>query len=272
MRHDERDELSVRLVQAAAGAVVLLVPFGVIAAAVARGVGPLRGLDGKVTDALNRYALAHPGSVTFAKVWSIVFVPDTWRVAALVLAVWLVRRGARPLAWWVVATMAAGGLLGWVLKLLFGRRRPHLIDSVAHAAGYSFPSGHALNNALGAAVFVLVLLPLVRNRPVARAALWVSAVAIPLITGVCRVLLGLHWTSDVVGGWLLGLAVPAMTAWAYLQLRNRRHPHVMEEGLAPEIAVPAPEIAVPAPEIAVPAPEIAEPPTKAEPAPRNPRP
>ena len=63
------------------------------------------------------------------------------------------------------------------------------------------------------------------------------AVGIPLITGLCRIGLGVHWTSDVVAGWLLGTATTAATAWAYLTWQNRRRrPHVATEGLEPEIA------------------------------------
>jgi membrane-associated phospholipid phosphatase len=109
--------------------------------------------------------------------------------------------------------MTAGGVLGVVLKLLVGRHRPDLLDPVARASGYSFPSGHALNNALAASVFLLVLLPVFPRK---RAFLWAGAIVIPLITGLSRIGLGVHWTSDVVAGWLLGVAVTAVTAWAYL--------------------------------------------------------
>jgi membrane-associated phospholipid phosphatase len=151
-------------------------------------------------------------------IWCYVFDPNTLRLAALVLVIWFVRRKARRMALWVTTTMAVGGLLGMLLKLLVGRHRPDLLDPVARAAGYSFPSGHALNVALAAGVFLLVFLPLVRGRR--RALLWAAAVVATVVTGLCRIALGVHWTSDVVGGWVLGLAVVAATASAFTTWRH----------------------------------------------------
>jgi membrane-associated phospholipid phosphatase len=198
---------------AAAGVVVLLVPAALIGVLILGDVGWLHRFDLHVTAAGHGWALRHPAWVRFMQVWSLVFDPNSWRVAALLLVIWLARRRAWPLAVWVAVTMTAGGVLGVVLKLLVGRHRPDLLDPVARASGYSFPSGHALNNALAASVFLLVLLPVFPRK---RAFLWAGAIVIPLITGLSRIGLGVHWTSDVVAGWLLGVAVTAVTAWAYL--------------------------------------------------------
>jgi membrane-associated phospholipid phosphatase len=225
--------LGVRLTVAIAGAIAVLVPFALIAVLVVGNVVWLHALDESVTGALHSFALDHPRWVRFLALWSLAFDPNVWRLGALALVIWLVRRGARPLAWWVALTVTAGGVLNALLKLLVGRHRPEFLEPVARAAGFSFPSGHALNNAVGAAVFLLVLLPLVRGRPVWRAALWTAAVLVPLVTGVSRVVLGVHWTSDVVAGWLLGVAVVAATAAGYLARgAAHRRRHVTTEGLA----------------------------------------
>jgi undecaprenyl-diphosphatase len=232
MRPDHDNSPAVRLTVASAGAVVLLVPFALLAALIVGNSSRLHGLDQRITDALHGFALRHDWWVLLMEVWSWVFDPNVWRVAALGLVIWLVRRGAKPLAWWVAITMVTGGVLNAVLKLLIGRDRPELLEPVSHAVGYAFPSGHALNNALGAAVFLLVLLPVVR----ARKTLWAAAVLIPLVTAVSRVALGVHWASDVVAGLLLGVAVAAITSTAFLARRRQRNPEVLTEGLEPEIA------------------------------------
>jgi membrane-associated phospholipid phosphatase len=107
-----------------------------------------------------------------------------------------------------------------VLKLLFERERPAFLDPVATAVGYSFPSGHALNNALGAAVVVMALWPVVKRRRLLLAA----GIAIPALTGLFRIGLGVHYLSDVVAGWLFGLGVVAATTSAFLVRRRARNP------------------------------------------------
>ena len=224
-------KLGLRLTTASVLALLVLVPFALISVLVTGGWRPLHDLDERVTDALHSWALGHP-HWTEASLWlTTVFGPNPLRVAALGLVIWLLRRRARRLALWVATTMVVGGLLGVVLKLLVGRHRPDLLDPVARAAGYSFPSGHALNAALTAGVFVLVLLPVARGAK--RWVLWGSAIAVAVLTGLSRIVLGVHWTSDVVAGWLLGVAVVTVTAAAFPRLRPEP---VVEEGLEPELA------------------------------------
>ena len=215
--------LTLRTSAAAVAAPVLLVPFALLAALVLGRYAPLHDFDRDVSNGLNAAALAHPGWVDAMTWWSLVFHPATWRVAAFVLVLWLLRRGARAVAFWVATTMIAGGLLGVVLKLLVGRHRPDFLEPVAQAAGYAFPSGHALTSSLGATVLLLVFLPLVRERPVARAALWTAGLGIPLVTAATRVGLGVHWTSDVVAGLFLGASLAIATAAAF-QRRSVRRP------------------------------------------------
>lgn len=221
--------LGLRLTTAAVLSIALLVPFALLAVLVVGDWSPLHDADAAITNALHTWALAHRGWRD-ATVWlTNLFAPNPLRVAALVLVVWLVRRRARRLALWVVTTMVVGGVLGAVLKLLVGRHRPDLLDPVARAAGFSFPSGHALNAALTSGVFVLVLLPVVRHKW----ALWSGAVAVTVLTGLSRIILGVHWTSDVVAGWLLGVAVVAATATAFTR---RGLDTVVEEGVEPGLS------------------------------------
>jgi len=223
--------IGLRLTTAAALAIGALVPFALLAALVAGQWGPLRDADAGITDELHAWALAHPGWRDAAVWWTNIFGPMPLRIAALGLGVWLVRRHARRLGWWVAVTMVAGGLLGALLKVLVGRHRPDLLEPVARAAGFSFPSGHALNAALAAGVFVLVLLPVVRRRWL----LWTGAGLVTVLTGLSRIVLGVHWTSDVVAGWLLGVAVVVATAMAF---DRRGLDSVVEEGLEPAVAEP----------------------------------
>lgn len=234
--------LGLRLTLAAVAAFLVLVPFALLALLVLGAWPPLFRLDAAITDTLHGYALDHPGWVRLMSVWTEVFAPGPLRVAAAVVVGWLLLRRAPRLALWVVTTMTVGGLLGGLLKLLVGRHRPDLLDPVARAAGYSFPSGHALNAALAAGVLLMVFLPYARRRRALRWALWVVAVLLAVVTGLSRIALGVHWTSDVVGGWLLGAAVVAATAAAFSTWRSRigRPVQTTREGVEPELAEPGP--------------------------------
>ena len=224
-------KLGLRLTTAAALGLLGLVPFALIAALVAGGWAPLHDLDRTVTNSLHGWALGHPHWTEATIWWTNIFGPTPLRVAALGLVIWLLRRHAKRLALWTATTMAVGGLLGALLKLLVGRHRPDLLDPVARATGYSFPSGHALNASLTAAVFVLVLLPVARGGR--RWLLWGAALVVTVLTGLSRIVIGVHWTSDVLAGWLLGIAVVAVTAAAFPRIRDKP---VVEEGLQPELA------------------------------------
>lgn len=236
-RLDPDHSLGLRLTLAATAAFLVLVPFALLALLVLGAWAPLHRLDGAVTDALHGYALDHPAWVTVMRIWSEVFAPMPLRAVALLVVIWLLRRGARRLALWAATTMVVGGLFGPLLKLLVGRDRPELLDPVARAAGYSFPSGHALNATLAAGVLLLVFLPYT-GRGAARVALWVAAVLLTVVTGLSRIALGVHFTSDVLGGWLLGVAVVAATTAAFTSWRAHtglRPVRPARDGVAPEV-------------------------------------
>jgi undecaprenyl-diphosphatase len=87
-----------------------------------------------------------------------------------------------------------------------------------------------------------VLLPLVRHRPGVRRLLWAACTAIPVLTAVARVGLGVHWTSDVLAGLLLGVAVTAATAAGYETWRSRSGRavvHIGQEGVEPDLTAEA---------------------------------
>jgi undecaprenyl-diphosphatase len=231
--------LGLRLTVASIAAFLVLVPFALTAILVVGRWSPLHELDRTVTDALHGFALEHPGWVWITTWWTHLFAPMPLRFWVLVMVVWLVRRGAKRLALWAATTMIVGGLLGALLKLLVGRHRPDLLDPVASASGFSFPSGHALNAVLAAGVLLLALLPFTRGRPVLRRVMWAAAIGVAVLTGASRVAIGVHWTSDVVAGWVLGIAVLAATSASFATWRTQhglRPARMTDEGVEPEAA------------------------------------
>lgn len=219
-------ELGLRLTLAAAAAVLLLVPFTVLMLLVATAWPPLLALDAHLAATLHAAASANPAFTGALQLWTDVFGPGPLRVLVGVVAGWLWWRGARRVALWAVVTMVAGGLLGAGLKLLLGRDRPEFLDPVSHAAGSSFPSGHALTAALGAGVLALIFLPVasdaspVRHQRATRWTIIAAALVVTVATGLTRIALGVHWLSDVVAGWTLGVAVVAATTAAFATWRG----------------------------------------------------
>lgn len=231
-----------RLALAAVVTAVASVPFALALVLVEAQWAPLHRLDQTAAERLHGNALAHPGWVEVLRVLSdFVWDPVTMRLAVAVLVAWLVTRRAWRLAAWASVTAVAGGLIGLLAKSAVERARPHLPDPVAHAPGFSFPSGHAMTATTSCAILLLVLLPVIPRawRPLP----WLLALVTTVGVGYTRVALGVHWVSDVVGGWLLGLAVVTATALAFEAWRadtgRRRAPVI--EGLEPELTGPEPE-------------------------------
>lgn len=235
-RLDPDAALGLRLSLAVLAAVLAVVPLALLIVLVTRGWAPLRSLDVGVDHSLHAYAVHSPAFVSFLLLVSRVLDPMVFRAACAAVALWLLTRGLPRLAAWVVLTMTVGGLLGVLLKTVVGRSRPHLPDPVASAGGLSFPSGHALNSFLGCGVLLLVFLPALsrRGRIVASS----LAAAATALVGFSRVGLGVHYVSDVVGGWVVAATVLAATSAAFETWRRSlgRPASGIEQGVEPEAA------------------------------------
>jgi membrane-associated phospholipid phosphatase len=235
-RLDPDRRLGLRLTLALVAVVVIGVPFLALLLLVRAKWSPLLHLDVDVAAGLHRSALRHRPLVRTYTVVSTVFDPNVFRVVATALAVWLLTDRRPRLASWVLVTIWGGALLGVVAKIAVGRARPAFDVAVAAAGGKSFPSGHALGSLVGCGVLLLVLLPVVRSRP-ARRLCWLAAVLIVLTVGLARVGLGVHYLSDVLAGWVLGLGWLAATTAAFQAWRREtgaRPVRPAAEGLEPE--------------------------------------
>jgi undecaprenyl-diphosphatase len=137
-------------------------------------------------------------------------------LVALVAGVWFYRRSGPSKAGVVVTAPAVGGLVSGVVKLMYGRVRP-AGAALFNERTYSFPSGHATT---AAAVMVTLCYVLAREGIIS----WPKAILIggvvPLLVGLSRLYLDVHWTTDVVGGWTVGLFVAAMSAALYEYLKR----------------------------------------------------
>lgn len=96
-----------------------------------------------------------------------------------------------------------------LLKTAFARPRPDIVGHLVETQTMSFPSGHAM---VGAVVWLTLgaLVAHVSPRPAFRRYALAVAVAMTLLLGASRLYLGVHWPSDVLAGWSLGIAWAAL--------------------------------------------------------------
>jgi undecaprenyl-diphosphatase len=139
------------------------------------------------------------------------------------------------LAGYLLVAGAGALVMDPVLKSLIGRARPVVAHPIAHGGGSSFPSGHSLGSIVCYGAVLLVFLPAARGRwrP---AFITVITVLVALI-GISRVLLGVHYLSDVLGAWALGITWLGITAFAFefgRQATGETVTDPLTQGLEPE--------------------------------------
>jgi len=106
----------------------------------------------------------------------------------------------------VIATSSVAALVMTLLKGAFGRERPTIVDHLEVVDGLSFPSGHTVISAVLYPTLGMLLASNLRERHLKVFVFAVGAL-LALIVGFTRVYLGVHYPTDVVGGWMLGIAV-----------------------------------------------------------------
>jgi len=139
---------------------------------------------------------------------------------SLAAAGFLVLRGKRRAAVFVIVAIAGGIALSFGLKSAFDRPRPDLVSHGAAVFTKSFPSAHSM---MSAVVYLTLGTLLARFQSLRRLKIYVIslAVLITLAVGVSRVYLGVHWPTDVLAGWAGGAAW-AMLCWATLLWLQRK--------------------------------------------------
>ena len=173
-------------------------------------------------NAVSAWFMAHQNPQLYKVALALTWIgsPTVMIVLAIVAAGLFFARGGRSKAGVVVAAPAAGSLLSGLLKIVYGRARP-AGAALLNESTFSFPSGHA---ATSAAVAVTLCYVLARERIIS----WPSAIviggAVPLVVGLTRLYLNVHWTTDVVAGWSVGLFVAGMSAAVYERLRSSAPP------------------------------------------------
>jgi undecaprenyl-diphosphatase len=167
---------------------------------------------------LRAWVLAHQSwpALDIAHVLTDVGSPGATVALGLAVTAWLWIRRRRAVAATVLAApiAAAGAFAG--LKAIFGRARPAGALE-AHLTTYAFPSGHAT---VSAAVWLAIAYCLRREGLIPRMLAIALGLGWPLVIGLTRVYLDVHWATDVIGGWCLGAAVAALAGGLYERTRG----------------------------------------------------
>ena len=129
-------------------------------------------------------------------------------VSVLAVAFLLLHGRWRQAGFTALAT-AGGATLGTILKGLFSRPRPEVVPHLVEVTSLSFPSGHSLNSAI---IYLTLAVLIARSFSDRASRVFTVSVAVLLVLaiGSTRVLLGVHYPTDVLAGWSLG------AAWALL--------------------------------------------------------
>jgi membrane-associated phospholipid phosphatase len=168
------------------------------------GAGPL---DRSIYELV--YAGHRPAVIAIARILTFFGEPTVLIGAGFAVAAWLWWREKQRLAGALLLIILLGRALGEAQKYWIARVRPdaepHLV--VVHTS--SFPSGHATSSMIFYLTLALALTAGTRWHRVAAA----GAILLSLLIGTSRVMLGVHWPSDVIGGWAFGML------WVLLTLR-----------------------------------------------------
>lgn len=204
-------KLHFRFLSAAIVLMILVIALGYAVTA-----GHFRTFDLAVSNALNLQRGSAPDGLILAMQWISWIGGGIQRyiiVGILTLVLW---------RWWGWGSALAMGITTLVaaftsdtLKHFFARIRPDLVAQLDPITTPAYPSGHANNAAVVYILFIVLV-------PQARHPLWQLAAALMiLVTGLSRILLGVHWPTDVIGGWMLGTAF-ALVAGAVISYREHR--------------------------------------------------
>ena len=162
-------------------------------------LGGTGAFDRSVYEAV--YAGHRPVLLALARIFTALGEPTVLVTAGFLVAGWIWWKRHPHLAFAILLIVLVGRGLAEAQKYWIARVRPDLEPHLVVVKTSSFPSGHATSSMIFYLPVALALTMGTRWHRVAAG----SAILLSLLIGTSRVMLGVHWPSDVIGGWAFGL-------------------------------------------------------------------
>ena len=166
-------------------------------------------------------------SIRVAKLVSTLGAFTSLAIISAFIGIWLWRRGSHLLlAAAPLASLTLASLASTVSKSIFDRDRPPIAVHAATVTLASFPSGHTTNGAAFGLAAGLTLALTIAHHRWSQGLLLAGGLVFAALVGISRLVLAVHWLSDVVAGWALGSSVALAVVVTVWYLTTRRNTHV----------------------------------------------
>lgn len=142
-------------------------------------------------------------------------IGDVWSqaaIAVMVTTLLFTLREFKAGLWYGLTVLIGALFINGYVKTIFARVRPDYIDHLVHETTFAFPSGHAMGTTILFGGIAFVVYRLFRNEPLFKWLVVIYCIATAIIIGLSRIYLGVHYPSDVLGGFSLG------AAWLFISI------------------------------------------------------
>lgn len=198
------------------GLIVFIATFVFIGVAVGVQTGYLDGFDDTV-----RYRVYNMRSDKLTAFWKFITHSGDRYVVILLGVILLLKKSLREKygVKFAIAALSSTALYQ-IMKYIFQRPRPDLALRLIEQGGYSFPSGHSMNCLVSFGILIYLLLRYCENRRLAKL-LSFGLGLLTILIGFSRVYVGVHYPTDIIGGWSLGIAVLVAMIYAFEKFDSR---------------------------------------------------
>jgi len=133
-------------------------------------------------------------------------------ILSILLAIAFIFRKKTYASGFLISSVFGGMILGYLTKILVQRERPE--NAIIESSGFSFPSGHALNSMIFFSLLVYLFKDDIKSAVLKNLFVF-SSVLLIFAIGLTRIYLRVHWVSDVIGSWFLGLFWLSLMIWTF---------------------------------------------------------